>query len=210
MLDGAPAGATRLRAGADGLTVVEVDGTPPRLLDPSTVVLTRRADGALETTTTDGVAVVGVADGLDLASASAVARRLAPLRLAGPGGGGDALPAADLGLLDLLGVAEPDRLHGGRRLVAASAARPAPGADRGGRRRQPGRARPQGVGAQDGMGPHGLLIGATGSGKSELLRTLVLGLAATHSSEDAQRRAGRLQGRRDVREPRPAAAHRRA
>ena len=29
--------------------------------------------------------------------------------------------------------------------------------------------------AQDGMGPHGLLIGATGSGKSELLRTLVLG-----------------------------------
>ena len=34
--------------------------------------------------------------------------------------------------------------------------------------------------AQDGMGPHGLLVGATGSGKSELLRTLVLGLAATH------------------------------
>ena len=33
------------------------------------------------------------------------------------------------------------------------------------------------------MGPHGLLIGATGSGKSELLRTLVLGLAATHDSE---------------------------
>ncbi len=32
--------------------------------------------------------------------------------------------------------------------------------------------------ARDGMGPHGLLIGATGSGKSELLRTLVLGLAA--------------------------------
>ncbi|MDT5031068.1 MAG: segregation ATPase FtsK/SpoIIIE, family [Actinoplanes sp.] len=37
--------------------------------------------------------------------------------------------------------------------------------------------------AQGGMGPHGLLIGATGSGKSELLRTLVCGLAATHSSE---------------------------
>ena len=33
------------------------------------------------------------------------------------------------------------------------------------------------------MGPHGLFIGATGSGKSELLRTLVLGLAVTHSSE---------------------------
>lgn len=37
--------------------------------------------------------------------------------------------------------------------------------------------------AQGGMGPHGLLIGATGSGKSELLRTLVIALAATHSSE---------------------------
>lgn len=34
--------------------------------------------------------------------------------------------------------------------------------------------------AQHGMGPHGLCVGATGSGKSELLRTLVLGLAATH------------------------------
>ncbi len=33
------------------------------------------------------------------------------------------------------------------------------------------------------MGPHGLLIGATGSGKSELLRSLVLALAATHSSD---------------------------
>jgi S-DNA-T family DNA segregation ATPase FtsK/SpoIIIE len=38
--------------------------------------------------------------------------------------------------------------------------------------------------ALDGMGPHGLLIGATGSGKSELLRTIVLSLAVTHSSED--------------------------
>ncbi|MFS8522088.1 MAG: type VII secretion protein EccCb, partial [Micromonosporaceae bacterium] len=37
--------------------------------------------------------------------------------------------------------------------------------------------------AAGGIGPHGLLVGATGSGKSELLRTIVLGLAATHSSE---------------------------
>ncbi|GAB2522406.1 type VII secretion protein EccCa [Nocardiopsis aegyptia] len=37
--------------------------------------------------------------------------------------------------------------------------------------------------ALGGMGPHGMLIGATGSGKSELLRTLVLSLALTHSPE---------------------------
>lgn len=37
--------------------------------------------------------------------------------------------------------------------------------------------------AEQGMGPHGLIIGATGSGKSEVLRTLVLALAMTHSPE---------------------------
>lgn len=38
--------------------------------------------------------------------------------------------------------------------------------------------------AHGGMGPHGLCLGSTGSGKSELLRALVAGLAATHSPED--------------------------
>jgi S-DNA-T family DNA segregation ATPase FtsK/SpoIIIE len=37
--------------------------------------------------------------------------------------------------------------------------------------------------AQGGFGPHGLIVGATGSGKSELLRTLVTGLSLTHPPE---------------------------
>jgi DNA segregation ATPase FtsK/SpoIIIE-like protein len=38
--------------------------------------------------------------------------------------------------------------------------------------------------AEGGMGPHGVLVGATGSGKSELLRSLVGGLAAKHAPEE--------------------------
>lgn len=37
--------------------------------------------------------------------------------------------------------------------------------------------------AEDGIGPHGLCVGATGSGKSELLRTIALGMAARNSPE---------------------------
>jgi DNA segregation ATPase FtsK/SpoIIIE, S-DNA-T family len=37
--------------------------------------------------------------------------------------------------------------------------------------------------ALGGMGPHGLMVGATGSGKSELLRTLVTALAVAHPPE---------------------------
>jgi ESX secretion system protein EccC len=38
--------------------------------------------------------------------------------------------------------------------------------------------------AEGGMGPHGLIVGATGSGKSELLRTIVTSLAASHRPEE--------------------------
>ncbi|MBB4693979.1 S-DNA-T family DNA segregation ATPase FtsK/SpoIIIE [Actinoplanes abujensis] len=41
-------------------------------------------------------------------------------------------------------------------------------------------------GAANGHGPHGLLVGATGSGKSELLRSMITSLALTHSPDELQ------------------------
>jgi S-DNA-T family DNA segregation ATPase FtsK/SpoIIIE len=185
VLDGADlAGASQLAGdgGIDGVTIVDLDGRPPRLLDRSVLVMELGAGGQLDTYTMDTQASVGYADALTAAEAEAVARRLAPLRLATTGKGSDAPLAAEMGLAELLGVDEPDAY------AVEQGWAPRPNRDR--------LRVPIGIGAdggpveldlkesaQDGMGPHGLLIGATGSGKSELLRTLVLGLAATHSSE---------------------------
>ncbi|WP_432984786.1 type VII secretion protein EccCa [Dactylosporangium sp. CA-233914] len=177
--------------GIDGVTLIDLDREPPRLLDRSSIVLDVAA-GRLTTTSADDDVTesrppIGVADALDPAEAEAVARRLAPLRLAiatgadqQPGEARDA--GTDLDFPTLLGIGDPEALDL-TRLWA-----PRPHRDR---LRIAIGAGPQGQpvdldlkeSAEDGMGPHGLLIGATGSGKSELLRTLVLGLAATHSSE---------------------------
>ncbi|MFC5724988.1 type VII secretion protein EccCa [Streptomyces gamaensis] len=122
----------------------------------------------------------GVPDVLSLQAAEALARQLAPLRQAG--GDGDEPLLANLDFTDLLGLGDAGAVDAARTWRPRSAAE---------------RLRvPIGVGedgspvmldlkeaAQDGMGPHGLCVGATGSGKSELLRTLVLGLAVSHSSE---------------------------
>ena len=186
VLDGAdPHGATQLVDGIDGVTVLDLDTPPPRLPDRSLLVLEVRHEGgrrALHTYATEHAADVGTPDRLTEVDAEAVARRLAPLRLAAVSRSADTPLTAEMGLGELLGVADPESFSVVRSWL------PRPGRDR--------LRVPIGVGAdgapveldlkesaQDGMGPHGLLIGATGSGKSELLRTLVLALAATHSSE---------------------------
>ncbi|MGW7622183.1 type VII secretion protein EccCa [Streptomyces antimycoticus] len=123
----------------------------------------------------------GVPDTLSLAAAEALARQLAPLRVSA-GGGDDEPLLTNLEFTDLLNLGDAASID------PVVTWRPRSTAER--------LRVPIGVGesgapvmldlkeaAQEGMGPHGLCVGATGSGKSELLRTLVLGLAVTHSSE---------------------------
>ena len=55
-------------------------------------------------------------------------------------------------------------------------------------------------------GPHALMAGTTGAGKSELLRTLVVGLGGGLEPRSPHVRADRLQGRLDVRRLRSSAA----
>ncbi|MBG0560947.1 type VII secretion protein EccCa [Actinoplanes aureus] len=177
-----PAGATRWEEGLAGVTVLDLEAAPPRLLDRSMLVLEVQDDGRLDTSTMDREAEAGRADGLSAAEAEAVARRLAPLRLATAPDPTGTATAADTGLAELLGIADPE----GFSVLSGWRSRPLRD-----RLRVPIGMSADGLpveldlkeSAHDGMGPHGLLIGATGSGKSELLRTLVLALAATHSSE---------------------------
>ncbi|MCS0636492.1 type VII secretion protein EccCa [Streptomyces sp. LP05-1] len=165
--------------GLQGVTVVElVPGEPAEIRGDLSMVV---RPGALRLESHHGLVYDGTPDRLGPEAAEALARQLAPLRVAA-GGDDDQPLLANLDFTDLLNLGDAASVD------VARTWRP---------RSQSERLRvPIGVGedgvplmldlkeaAQEGMGPHGLCVGATGSGKSELLRTLVLGLAVTHSSE---------------------------
>ncbi|MDK8475830.1 MULTISPECIES: type VII secretion protein EccCa [unclassified Corynebacterium] len=155
---GAPSSALSLRAEQEGLCLVAAD--------------------TLQAVTAAGVEELGTPDYLGTAAATIMARRMAVFRRPDSTSGrrGNDL----LGLLGYSGVDE---------LAASGMWHGRDGASR--------LMVPIGIdsigqpvtldlkeSAHGGMGPHGLCIGATGSGKSELLRTLVTALAATHSPDE--------------------------
>ncbi len=181
VLDGGMVPPDSLFAAAEGLqgvTIVEV--VSGELDEPRGGLSVVVRPGKLWLESGGGFGYEGVPDGISLPAAEALARQLAPLRM---GGGDDDEPLlANLDFTDLLNLGDAASVDVARTWRPRSTAE---------------RLRvPIGVGedglpvmldlkeaAQEGMGPHGLCVGATGSGKSELLRTLVLGLAVTHSSE---------------------------
>jgi ESX secretion system protein EccC len=165
--------------GLQGVTVVEV--VPGELEAPRPGLSVACHPGALRLQAPDGLEYDGVPDVLSLPAAEALARQLAPLRMGG--GADEAEPLlANLDFAELLGFGDPALVEVERTWRPRSA---------GERLRVPIGVDEEGrpvmldlkEAAQEGMGPHGLCVGATGSGKSELLRTLVLGLAVTHTSE---------------------------
>ncbi|MFF8230761.1 type VII secretion protein EccCa [Streptomyces caelestis] len=165
--------------GLQGVTVLEI--VPGDLTTGGGELSIVVQPEALHLESAHGVVYEGTPDVLSYESAEALARQLAPLRMAS-GGDDDEPLLANLEFTDLLNLGDAASIDTQRTWRPRSLAE---------------RLRvPIGVGedgrpvmldlkeaAQEGMGPHGLCVGATGSGKSELLRTLVLGLAVTHSSE---------------------------
>ncbi|MFF3561807.1 type VII secretion protein EccCa [Streptomyces sp. NPDC002574] len=109
----------------------------------------------------------------------AIARALAPLRLSAEG---EEILAQTMSLPSMLGISELESFSPESLWVGAEdeeVLRMPIGFDSTGRQL----VLDLKESAQGGMGPHGLVVGATGSGKSELLRTLVTGLTMTHSPE---------------------------
>ncbi|MFC4085723.1 type VII secretion protein EccCb, partial [Amycolatopsis samaneae] len=168
-----------------GVSVLEIAGEQPRTASSELLLSLHAAPEQLGMVVADGteqrLGFLGTPDQLDRGAAEALARMLTPRHQAAAVVAEKPM-SATFGLAGLLGIGDP------RDTDVAVTWAPRSARDR---LRIPLGVDPDGrpvdldlkESAEGGMGPHGLVIGATGSGKSELLRTLVTALAVTHSSE---------------------------
>ncbi len=170
-------------SGIDGCTWLRL-GAAEQML-PRALKFTVGEDRSLHEVTSRGKRRVGVADTMTVPAVTALARSISPFRLstvveavaAEQAKGGTSWE-------EMLGIADPGVIAVERRWPRLR------DADRS-RLNIPFGHDPSGgvvyldikESAEEGMGPHGMCIGATGSGKSEFLRTLVLSAIATHSPD---------------------------
>ncbi|BBY43944.1 type VII secretion protein EccCa [Mycolicibacterium celeriflavum] len=176
--DGAPATDAEPLTSIRNVTVLAIGAASTEA--PSTVLQVSVDADRLMLNTADGHEVICRPDSLTRAQALMCARRLAATRL-------DVVPADDAyrtsaarGWLDLFDVEGPDQINTEKHWLRTDEIRPVPiGVTTDG---APVRIDINEA-ARNGIGPHGLCVGATGSGKSELLRTLVLGMITSHSPD---------------------------
>ncbi|MFK3981398.1 type VII secretion protein EccCa [Micromonospora sp. NPDC050397] len=165
-----------------GTTVIDLSGSVPREAGRWLLCLDVTDGSGLELVRGKTTSRLGRPDRLSRTAAEGLARQIAPYRLSRQTVSEEPL-ARSMELPDLLGIGDAAALD-----TALTWRARAPRE----RLRIPLGVGPEGnvveldfkESAHEGMGPHGLVIGATGSGKSELLRTVVAALAATHSSDD--------------------------
>ncbi|MFE9692590.1 type VII secretion protein EccCa [Micromonospora sp. NPDC005806] len=167
-----------------GATVIDLSGAVPRDAGRWLLCLDAGDGTGLDLVRGTTTSRLGRPDRLTMAGAEGLARQIAPFRLSQQQGASTEEPLArSMELPDLLGVGDAATVD------TQQTWRPRIHRDR---LRIPLGLGPDGnvveldfkESAHEGMGPHGLVIGATGSGKSELLRTVVGALAVTHSSEE--------------------------
>ncbi|NKY34772.1 type VII secretion protein EccCa [Nocardia speluncae] len=170
-------------SGIDGCTWLRLGESEQSL--PRSLQFNVAADHMLEEITPRGTRLVGTADTMSVMQATAVARRLSPYRLSTVVEAVAAEQASgSTSWEDTVGITDPGNIRVDRQWPTRR------DADRS-RLNIPFGHDPTGQpvfldikeSAEEGMGPHGMCIGATGSGKSEFLRTLVLSAVAQHSPD---------------------------